>query len=222
MKNLYKILGVEKDASTYAIKVAYRLKSKEMHPDKGGTDEAFAELSQAYEVLSDPEKRAYYDETGKVRAAKQNEESHFIRFLHSVIQSILQNTSLHEITTSNMVEVFEECAEGGLKEIEKLIKMHTQRLEKLKEMKKRFKISHHTETIGGLSDYFNSQINAEEESLKRIDEEKTNINKIFETLKNITYEADEEDYDEAFDIVNRAIQEARRRNQQEFFFSTNP
>lgn len=223
MKDLYNILGVDKDASNYAIKVAYRLKSKEMHPDKGGTDEAFAELSTAYEVLSDPDKRAYYDETGKMKSAEQNEGSHFIMFLHSVIQSIMQSISLEDITTTNMVEVFEDCAKGGLDQVQKHINEHSLRVKKLREMKKRLKLSHHTITIGGLSDYFNAQIKAEEETIDRQKAEKSKINKILEALNTISYETDETstEFDEALDIVNRAIRQEKQR-QQEFFFSTNP
>ncbi|CAB1120802.1 HSP40 [Ectocarpus sp. CCAP 1310/34] len=62
---LYQILGIEKDASENEIKKAYRKLALKNHPDKGGDPEVFKEITMAYEVLSDPEKRKVYDKYGK-------------------------------------------------------------------------------------------------------------------------------------------------------------
>ncbi len=67
----YKILGVEKNASDAEIKRAYRKLALKYHPDKGGTKEdekKFKEATLAYEVLSDKQKRAQYDQFGSVGA----------------------------------------------------------------------------------------------------------------------------------------------------------
>ncbi len=67
-KDYYKILGVEKNASADDIKKAYRKLAQKYHPDKNkGNSEAenrFKEISEAYEVLKDPEKRKKYDTLG--------------------------------------------------------------------------------------------------------------------------------------------------------------
>lgn len=60
-KDYYSVLGVSKSASTSDIKKAYKKLAIEHHPDRGGTKEKFAEISEAYETLSDPEKRRAYD-----------------------------------------------------------------------------------------------------------------------------------------------------------------
>eukprot|EP00752_Nemacystus_decipiens_P016430 g14687.t1 len=62
---LYQILGIEKDATENDIKKAYRKLALKNHPDKGGDPEVFKEITMAYEVLSDPEKRKLYDKYGK-------------------------------------------------------------------------------------------------------------------------------------------------------------
>jgi len=65
MKDYYEILGVKKDASADEIKRAYRKLAHIHHPDKDGGDEAkFKELNEAYQVLSNTEKRARYDQFG--------------------------------------------------------------------------------------------------------------------------------------------------------------
>lgn len=65
-KDFYETLGVGKDASKDEIKRAYRRLAHEHHPDKGNSEAAkFKEINQAYEVLSDPEKRSQYDRFGQ-------------------------------------------------------------------------------------------------------------------------------------------------------------
>ena len=67
-RDYYEVLGVEKNASDADIKSAFRKKAKTCHPDLHPGDTAkeaeFKELNEAYEVLSDPEKRSKYDQFG--------------------------------------------------------------------------------------------------------------------------------------------------------------
>lgn len=60
-KDYYTVLGVARDASQDDIKKAFRQLAKKYHPDKGGDAEKFKEVAEAYEILSDPEKRTQYD-----------------------------------------------------------------------------------------------------------------------------------------------------------------
>lgn len=66
-KDPYNLLGLTKDATDAEIKKAYRKLAHKYHPDKGGTkdDEAkFREVNEAYQILSDPQKRSRYDQFG--------------------------------------------------------------------------------------------------------------------------------------------------------------
>src|SRR5919108_1117468 len=64
-KDYYKILGVDRKADDATIKSAYRKLARKYHPDVNkGKDDRFKEIAEAYEVLSDPEKRQRYDALG--------------------------------------------------------------------------------------------------------------------------------------------------------------
>jgi len=60
----YKILGIPRDASEIDIKKAFRRLAHKHHPDKGGNDKEFHKISEAYQVLSNKEKRTQYDQFG--------------------------------------------------------------------------------------------------------------------------------------------------------------
>jgi molecular chaperone DnaJ len=66
MKDYYEVLGLSRDASQEEVKKAYRKLAHKYHPDKGGDEKKFKEISEAYRVLSDKEKRAQYDKYGQV------------------------------------------------------------------------------------------------------------------------------------------------------------
>jgi len=66
MKNYYEILGVPKTASAEEIKRAFHQLAHKHHPYKGGDEKKFKEINEAYQVLSDKEKRAQYDKFGRV------------------------------------------------------------------------------------------------------------------------------------------------------------
>lgn len=61
MLDYYNVLGVERNANDDDIKKAYKKMAVKHHPDKGGDEESFKKVAEAYEVLSDKEKRRLYD-----------------------------------------------------------------------------------------------------------------------------------------------------------------
>ena len=69
MSDFYEVLGVGRDADEAALKKAYRRLAMECHPDRNNGDRAaearFKEVTEAYEVLRDPQRRAVYDRYGE-------------------------------------------------------------------------------------------------------------------------------------------------------------
>lgn len=72
MTDFYQILGISDNASQEEIKKAYRSLAMKHHPDRGGDQTKFKDISVAYDTLSDPQKRAEYDQ--------QKSGSHHFRF----------------------------------------------------------------------------------------------------------------------------------------------
>lgn len=73
-KDYYKILGVSRDASESDIKKAFRKLAHKYHPDiskEKGAEEKFKDVNEAYQTLSDPEKKAAYDQLGQRREGSE-------------------------------------------------------------------------------------------------------------------------------------------------------
>ena len=68
MADFYDLLGVSRDADADTLKRAYRQQARKYHPDvnkEAGAEDKFKEIGKAYEVLSDSQKRARYDQFGE-------------------------------------------------------------------------------------------------------------------------------------------------------------
>ena len=102
MRDLYEILGIEREATPEDIKAAHRKLIKIHHPDKNGGEESqiFMEIQKAYEILSSPEDRATYDEYG---FSKDDEEAHKInRLVSGLIVKLMKSNCSHNLMVNKM------------------------------------------------------------------------------------------------------------------------
>ena len=82
-RDYYEVLGVDKNADDAALKKAYRALAKKYHPDMNPGDKVaeqkFKEATDAYNILSDPEKRKLYDQYGHAAFDGTGAESEFYK-----------------------------------------------------------------------------------------------------------------------------------------------
>ncbi len=127
--NPYEILDIPKDSTAAQIKKAYRELAKKYHPDKiaqvSGANDVFkedmqakmSEISSAYAVLSDPESRKKYDETGKIETAVSF-ESQVDGWINRVLTQALQDK---DIKANNLVRKCETIFKDEIKKIKDAI-----------------------------------------------------------------------------------------------------
>jgi curved DNA-binding protein len=80
MSDFYDILGVSKQASDAELKKAYKKQSMQHHPDRGGDEEQFKKVNEAYATLKDPSKRQMYDQYGTTDPQQQRPQGFNFHF----------------------------------------------------------------------------------------------------------------------------------------------
>lgn len=113
-EDYYKILGVGKNASADEIRRAYRQLAQQYHPDKGGDPEKFKEVNEAYQVLSDPQRRTQYDQFGTTfeQAQSRGGFSGFDGFRD--FSSFAEAFNFGRNGASGFEDIFEEIFGSGL------------------------------------------------------------------------------------------------------------
>jgi DnaJ-class molecular chaperone len=123
MEDHYKPLGVRRNADQQEIKDQYRLLSKKYHPDKpDGNAEKFKKLASAYEVLSDPERRRFYDLTGSDVSEKDYDRKAG-GLLQQMFQLVLSQNGLIKIQKMDILLEMKNNLFIGMGELDKNIKV---------------------------------------------------------------------------------------------------
>lgn len=92
--NPYEVLGIRRDATPDEARRGYRNRVKKAHPDAGGSEEEFVQLSTALAIVLDPKRREHYDNTGEDQGAQQIDHlekmalSHIASLVNSLIDEL--------------------------------------------------------------------------------------------------------------------------------------
>ncbi len=126
IKDYYRILGVERNASKEEIKKAYRRLARLYHPDRNpdpSAEEKFKEINEAYHILSDDEKREEYDRI--LRSGDESKFRDFMDYIQEFIESIIKGEREKARRPKRGQDIrlklylsLEEAAFGGEKEVE--------------------------------------------------------------------------------------------------------
>lgn len=203
MTDIYRILGLNKNATQQEIKSAYRKLAKENHPDKGGDMKKFADISEAYAIISNPESKEYYDTHGR---AKDNTKNLFndilIGLFYQTIDALRKDD---QYLYANIFKVMAETIQRQERNFKKEIDGLKSKQRMLKIVKKR---------ISSKKDFniFHQTLDAQIDSLnKNIDKKNDQIDigkKIIKFLKDFKYKTDEKKMinaeQEFFNILSEA------------------
>jgi curved DNA-binding protein CbpA len=124
----YDLLGVSSNATTAQIKKGYYQAAKVHHPDKGGSEEKFKQISVAYEVLSDPEKRERYNKYGKAAFEKGDD---VFTDPHELFQNMFGGEKFKEFFGNVSFAEFSATSDPGEQELHRIITLREQLLAKL-------------------------------------------------------------------------------------------
>lgn len=145
--NPYDILGIASDSSVSEIKSAYRRRSMTLHPDAGGSAKAFAELTEARDILLDPIRRERFDATGNTEnPAEDSPQAMLLAILSGILDNALQSD---QSLSLDLAKLLQEKIESLISDMKKHIlelQRVTKRAEKLsakfKHKKKSRSIAH--------------------------------------------------------------------------------
>lgn len=99
--NPYKILDLPITSSYEEIRKKYKSLAQQHHPDRGGDEEIFKQVKLAYEILSDPDRRKDYDETGNISTARSKKDEAIDRLAHLFFEVMYS----YDMNSSNILGV---------------------------------------------------------------------------------------------------------------------
>jgi curved DNA-binding protein CbpA len=138
VRDLYRVLGVERLAARDEIHRAYRREAKTSHPDSGGSDGAFGELATAYTVLSNPGARERYDRTGEIELPRPD------NFDASAIEVIAQKLGLiihaeRDVTEMDIEGLIEEAIREEISQRRESVANHKRAIDRAARLRARVK-----------------------------------------------------------------------------------
>lgn len=188
--DLYRTLGVGRDASQEEIAAAGRKAVKRTHPDAGGSEEAFDKVSKALTVLKDPAKRANYDRTGSTASPSESTE-------HAAALEILALALTHQLGGPNVSPEFTDVVAGMKAAIKRVIENQRAQIPpvhqaqaRLAKFRKRLKMKGQ-ETAGHLEAVMAGQDRGFEQSLASMQQVITRHEAALAMVEEYVYQVDE-------------------------------
>lgn len=193
--NPYIILGIEVDATTDQIKQAYKDKAKSSHPDKkGGSSEAFIEVNECYLILTTPNRRSKFDETGSTEP-EMNFDKEFASFISSVFMPMINS---NDIDHSDLIGELRKHVRHSEANFGKSILAEEANLKRLHNVKSRLK----TKGNPIIHNVIDTQINQCNMNIISMHENIGFLHRGISVLEEYNYEVDKQEYEERWITIS--------------------
>jgi curved DNA-binding protein CbpA len=195
-KDLYEIIGVDKNATKEEIKKQYRKKSMENHPDHGGDKDKFSEIALSYKILSKEESRKKYDDGENLFESNKTELEVIMPVLLDIIYSS-QSLSFYNVLSSveNIIKQrkYQDC--------DLIILALNRYKEKLLEFNKRIK----TKEENIIAELITNQINLIDSEILNLQKKSNDLDKALIYLKKYKYVTDPTGLPNLFNNTNYSV-----------------
>lgn len=193
MKNtsLYDFLGVTPDASVEDIRAAYRKLSKVCHPDMpGGSAEKFGAIKEAHDILTDPDERAFFDQTGQVRARtpEGHEQSQILNFVTQLMTHAMNQ--LGDVEYQSLTGIMERLLREQKKQSKEMEKGLQTSLHRLESINARIKLKDDAKGENMLAKILHQSIAVAKLSLENCQAHDELLGKVELFLKDYDYECE--------------------------------
>jgi curved DNA-binding protein CbpA len=128
--NPYNELDIPENATDEEIKQAFKKKAKSTHPDAGGDADEFTKINNAYMILSDPQKREYYDKYGDEKPPEQNPTIQAEIMIKDMIAQIIEKHSAEDIIYINIIDQMTQAVKKNHSQVLKAIEKEKEALNK--------------------------------------------------------------------------------------------
>ena len=182
--NLYKVLKVTPKAKLQTIKASYKKLSKKHHPDVGGDLEKFKELSLAWAVLRNSERRKKYDSTGEINHKTINTDFVAVVEMIGRYLAVVIEKGISDKKDVDLINLIIGGVEKDLKSLQDTIKDRKQELTALKALDKR--ISRGDEERNIFSNIISHKIKGLESGMGKALEGESTYKRTIEELSNYT------------------------------------
>ena len=190
MSNLYELLGVKTSATVKAIRAAYRKKAKKAHPDTGGSDEEFAALKKAHDILTDPDRRARYDASGDTsERSPDNSLSQVIGILATALEQVLAQIAnrMGDPTEYQLVKDMKILVGGQLDDIQRKRAQGKEALKKAEKLLGRFGVKKGENYLEGI---VIGKISALNTQIRLLDSQEEPIKRALDILTNSSFRSE--------------------------------
>ncbi len=140
----YDTLGVKPDATPAAIRKAFRSLAQKHHPDKGGDHAAMQAIQKAYDLLSDPERRAKFDETGS-EAVEETPLTKAMSALPRLLIVCIDESA--DMDTTPLLTILRGRIKAEISEGQEMIKKDHKKVKQRQKAMKRLRMLHGTENM---------------------------------------------------------------------------